>query len=594
MPPVFSKEEIEAEEKRPKRKVAVLIGYSGTGYKGMQLDYTQKTIEGDLFAAFVAAGAISKANADDPKKSSFVRCARTDKGVHAAGNVISLKLIIEDPDIVEKINSHLSPQIRIWGMLRTVGSFSCYQACDSRQYEYLIPTHSFIPPHPSSYLGQKVAELAREAGDLEGYRERQKEISGFWEEVEEKHINPILETLEAESRALVEKALYGVSSSMDEIEDPEDDELDGAMLVDESTGYRTGGAAASVPVKSLQPTEKNQAPVAGAEESHPPPDQLPPESNASSVENPTTSTNGTTDHDLDKTIKALRQAYISAKKTYRISPDRLTRVRDVLSRYYGTQNFHNYTVRKQATDPSAKRLIKSFTVSEPILIGDTEWLSLKVHGQSFMMHQIRKMIGMAALIVRCGCPPDRIDESLGKEVFAIPKAPGLGLLLERPVFESYNQKATEQFDREPIDFDKYKDEMEEFKRREIYERIFREEEAGDVFHNFFAHVDNYKESTFLYVSSKGLEAAENAREIVSGKKDLSRRERKKFRKKDDRKEIWAERTIGKEEELLEDAETLVGEDEGLDRKERQDGAEALVGRDEAVADNVSDQLRDKA
>lgn len=97
----------------------------------MQIDNKQKTIEGDIFTAFVAAGAISKANADDPKKSSLVRCARTDKGVHAAGNVISLKLIIEEEDIVEKINSHLSPQIRIWGMQRTTGSFSCYQACDS-------------------------------------------------------------------------------------------------------------------------------------------------------------------------------------------------------------------------------------------------------------------------------------------------------------------------------------------------------------------------------------------------------------------------------------------------------------------------------
>lgn len=91
-----------------------MLGYSGTGYRGMQIDNKQKTIEGDLFNAFVAAGAISKANADDPKKSSLVRCARTDKGVHAAGNVISLKLIIEDEDIVDKINSHLSSQIRIY------------------------------------------------------------------------------------------------------------------------------------------------------------------------------------------------------------------------------------------------------------------------------------------------------------------------------------------------------------------------------------------------------------------------------------------------------------------------------------------------
>lgn len=33
----FSKEDIENEERRPKRKVAVLLGYAGTGYHGMQL-----------------------------------------------------------------------------------------------------------------------------------------------------------------------------------------------------------------------------------------------------------------------------------------------------------------------------------------------------------------------------------------------------------------------------------------------------------------------------------------------------------------------------------------------------------------------------
>lgn len=33
----FSQEDIENEQRRPKKKVAVLLGYSGTGYKGMQL-----------------------------------------------------------------------------------------------------------------------------------------------------------------------------------------------------------------------------------------------------------------------------------------------------------------------------------------------------------------------------------------------------------------------------------------------------------------------------------------------------------------------------------------------------------------------------
>ena len=33
----FSKDEIEGEARRPKKKVAVMIGYSGSGYRGIQL-----------------------------------------------------------------------------------------------------------------------------------------------------------------------------------------------------------------------------------------------------------------------------------------------------------------------------------------------------------------------------------------------------------------------------------------------------------------------------------------------------------------------------------------------------------------------------
>lgn len=45
-----------------------------------------------------------------------MRAARTDKGVHAAGNVLSFKLIIENPKIVQAINAHLPPEIRVYGM----------------------------------------------------------------------------------------------------------------------------------------------------------------------------------------------------------------------------------------------------------------------------------------------------------------------------------------------------------------------------------------------------------------------------------------------------------------------------------------------
>lgn len=45
-----------------------------------------RTIEGDLFAALIKAGAVSAENGVDHRKVDVQRAARTDAGVHAAGN----------------------------------------------------------------------------------------------------------------------------------------------------------------------------------------------------------------------------------------------------------------------------------------------------------------------------------------------------------------------------------------------------------------------------------------------------------------------------------------------------------------------------
>jgi tRNA pseudouridine38-40 synthase len=505
-----------------------MIGYSGTGYKGMQIDNKQKTIEGDLFNAFVAAGAISKANADDPKKSSLVRCARTDKGVHAAGNIISLKLIVEDDDIVDRINSNLSDQIRVWGIQRTIGSFSCYQACDSRWYEYLIPTHSFLPPHPSSFIGKKLEEYAEKEGDLEKYRERQAEVASFWPEVEEKYIKPILDSLDDSIRPLVQEALYMVDTV--DAAPGEDAVVDASISEDAASA----AAEAAKPAVAADPStaEVKETVDAIAQQK---PDLTLDDQTDGSVQLPENTVNQSA---LEEAIRALKKAYLDAKKAYRISPERQARVQAALDKYVGTHKYHNYTVQKRFNDRAAQRYIKSFRVApKPIIINDTEWLSLKVHGQSFMMHQIRKMVGMAALTVRCGTNPSLMDQSFENNVVRIPKAPGLGLLLERPVFDSYNDKAAKQHGRETIDFAKYDDKIQEFKEREIYQRIFREEKEGNQyvpdiffpldmgwrrqrltrsrFNTFFTHLDNYKDSTFLYLTSGGIEATKKGRENKS-------------------------------------------------------------------------------
>ena len=417
--------------------------------------------------------------------------------------MISLKLIVEDPDVVAKINEKLSPQIRVWGIERTNGSFNAYNFVDSRIYEYLIPTHSFLPPHPKSFLAKKIVELAEEADDLEGYLSRQAEVANVWAEMEEKYVKPVIEAIDPVIRELALKAFYDHDYnvvSADSMPVTEDQKQATREITPQGQLDSVIAATSIEADHEKAPLFANMSQIGGTTKDDPNSNPL---LEVAAIERSKALT------PLEIAVRLLKQAHITAKRAYRINPARLARVQSALSRFIGAHKFHNYTVDKSSKDASATRIIKSFNVdSTPIIINDTEWLSLKVHGQSFMMHQIRKMVSMVALIVRCGCHDGRMQDSFMPDRISIPKAPSLGLLLERPVFDAYNERL-EQFGHKKIDFGRYEKEMEEFKQREIYERIFREEEKENVFHAFFTALDNTKSAQLLYLSSVGLEATKS-------------------------------------------------------------------------------------
>lgn len=404
-----------------------MIGYCGTGYNGMQIQNNPniETIEGDLFKAFVAAGAISPENADDLKKNGFMRAARTDKGVHAAGNVISCKLIIEDEDIIEKINAQLPDQIRVWGIERTNKSFDCRKMCSSRVYEYLLPTYSLLPPKPRSVL----AELLRK--EKENYPEimrKDEEGEKWWEE-----------TLQAVFDS-------GISP----------DDLAKAQKILESSGS-SGSNKAEEEGKEKTKLYDDDGNITEA----------------------------------GKLIKSIKLVENKRRRAYNISTERLNIFREALNQYEGAHNFHNFTLGKTFKDPSSVRYMKKLTVSDPFVIEGTEWVSIKIHGQSFMLHQIRKMIAMAALVIRTGCPLERISDCFGPIKVNIPKAPALGLLLENPVYDGYNT-TLEKHGYNAIDFSKYQEEMDKFKMKYIYDKIYAEEVKENTFYGFFGFVDSFK------------------------------------------------------------------------------------------------------
>ncbi|KAL4401633.1 tRNA pseudouridine synthase 1 [Malassezia pachydermatis] len=420
----------ETSDGREKRKVAIFFGYCGSDYSGLQVNPGVKTIEGDIFDAFCRAGAVSKDNAVNPNKVQLQRAARTDRGVHAAGNLLTLKLILEPPNLPEGqtlgqyVNTLLPEQIRIWGMRRVQSAFNARTSCDSRLYEYLLPTYVFIPPKPFSSMWKMLRRL---------------------------------NTGEAET-----------------------------------------------------PTNEDGTPVLPWDDA-----QI---KENSMLNHPFWRSQGV---DADFAQDML------AKRAWRIDNEALERVRRVFDQYTGSHNFHNYTIGKDFRDRSAYRVMKKLTISEPRLIHGTEWVSVQFHGQSFMLHQIRKMIGLLVLIGRTNAPASLVAQTYGPARIHVPKAPGLGLLLVEPYFGGYNLKVknnNERIDRmiatrqatgkplppdaesgrrEFVDYKEFEAQMQAFKQTHIYNQIFQTEEDTSEFAKWLNYLDVFVGPDFEFLNPQG-------------------------------------------------------------------------------------------
>lgn len=416
--------------KLPKRKCALLIGFCGTGYNGMQIQPHEnvKTIEGEIFIAMIKAGVISKDNSTDPGKVNLQRAARTDTGVHAAMNLLSIKMIVDLPDnrdVVDCINEHLPPHIRIWGYVRTQNSFDARTSCDSRSYEYLLPSHVFLPPAPWTNMGKKL------------------NISHpFWDKCNE-------------------------TDSWSEV--------------------------------------------------------------------------------------------MEKKRNWRIDDERLVKLENVLKKFTGSHNFWVYTIGKTYQERSSQRFMKEIKINEKLEVENNEWISIRFYGQSFMLHQIRKMIFMIVNVVRTNTSIDLIERTFSDKAIVVPKAPGLGLLLEQPYFNVYNNRMEEnnnilekqkqdriakalkkkekdgderddelikqesisqtENDKKPqINFEQHKNKVDVFKKEFIYKRIRDEEQKGNIFNRWISMIDAFEGDQLDYLNENG-EITELS--IKSGKKGFT-------------------------------------------------------------------------
>lgn len=301
-------------ERIKRKKMALLLGYCGVDYYGMQRNPGVRTIEEDLLRALMEAKYITEDDFNNQQNAQFQRSSRTDKGVSAARQVVSLKLPLE-VDVAE-INKRLPDCIKVFGVKRVTNRFNSKSKCNARTYSYTLPTYVMEP-----------------------------------------------------------------------------------SLVSEEE-----------------------------------------------------------------------------RKKYRITEEKQEQVKKILEVYKGTKSYHNFTEKKHYQDPSALRFIMGFTLDRVFIDSDMEFAVLLVKGQSFMLHQIRKMVGLAIAVLRGHTDHSILEKVFGKDKVMIPTAPGLGLVLDTVHYDRYDAKFKDSHD--SLTWSAEEEEIHKFKHEHIYPVIVKGEVEG--------------------------------------------------------------------------------------------------------------------
>lgn len=147
----------EAPPRAGKRKVALFIGYEGTEYRGLQMQPNQAvqlssapevTVEDALEEAIFRAGGILPSNRGQLSKVGWSRSSRTDKSVHSLATVVGLKMEVQpgsfddDPEgiaLAAAVNAHLPPEVRVFSIQRVNKSWNARSECIRRTYSYYLP-----------------------------------------------------------------------------------------------------------------------------------------------------------------------------------------------------------------------------------------------------------------------------------------------------------------------------------------------------------------------------------------------------------------------------------------------------------------------
>jgi len=339
-----------------KLKIAIVLGYNGLQFHGMQKNPGVKTIEETIEKALFDSELILDHNYESLQKIGWSRAARTDKGVHAVANFVNCKLAFTSNFLLKDEENAEAP-------------------------------------------GEIPAEVEKaETGDHEVSKLKDKERIDW-----AKLVNVINSNLPDSIRVLTTKRITKVF----------DVKLSARSRIYEYLG----------PISMFVKDPKNI--------------------------------------------------------TEEVEQKTLERLRVLVQKFKGTHNFHNYTSKMRASDPKAMRYIMEFDVEIKDFGEQGRFFQFRIRGQSFIYHQIRKMIGIMVQVIQEDLKDAFIDNSFFQNSVNIWLAPPQGLFLDRVTFDAYNKKNDIP---EKLEFTQEEEEkLIDFKQNVLYPVIVEAEAKNKTF-----------------------------------------------------------------------------------------------------------------
>lgn len=114
-------------------RIAFKVAYIGTDYHGFQEQPGMRTIEGELLRALRELDIINNRH-----EANYISAGRTDKGVHALGQVIAFDTDNPDMALPKIINSKLPSTIWIWARATVPEEFDPRKHALFREYRYIM------------------------------------------------------------------------------------------------------------------------------------------------------------------------------------------------------------------------------------------------------------------------------------------------------------------------------------------------------------------------------------------------------------------------------------------------------------------------